>query len=212
MFARRLISVRNITDYSIMRRHYEMRKRAILCREEHCAVAAEMSLLYEALPSIECKEEEEEGGLSEKGGPTKASDVVGEGGRACLLSPPSLLPSRCCQLQSLSRFLPSLRATICPFLFPLSFLPSCLGSGPAGGTVARGSGTVVGRRGPLRAQTSETWTGGVTAGRAGAGADGWRRASSGAGKANFLISSAGNGERTRIEWGARNGVARIRQE
>ena len=45
-----------------MRRHYEMRKRAILCREEHCAVAAEMSLLYEALPSIECKEEEEEEG------------------------------------------------------------------------------------------------------------------------------------------------------
>ena len=102
-----------------------MRKRAILCREEHCAVAAEMSLLYEALPSIECKEEEEEGGLSEKGGPTKASDVVGEGGRACLLSPPSLLPSRCCQLQSLSRFLPSLRATICPFLFP-PLLPSFL--------------------------------------------------------------------------------------
>ena len=88
-------------------------------------MAAEMSLLYEALPSIECKEEEEEGGLSEKGGPTKASDVVGEGGRACLLSPPSLLPSRCCQLQSLSRFLPSLRATICPFLFP-PLLPSFL--------------------------------------------------------------------------------------
>ena len=36
-----------------------MRKRAVICREEHCAMAAEMSLLYEALSSIEYKEEEE---------------------------------------------------------------------------------------------------------------------------------------------------------
>ena len=125
------------------------------------------------------------------------SDVVGAGGRACLLSP----PSRCCQLQSVSCFLPSLRATICPFLFP--FLPVWGLDRPCRWDCGLGeSGTVVGRRGPLRAQTSETWAGGVTAGRASSG--------SGAGKANFLISSAGNGERTRIEWGARNGVARYK--
>ena len=34
-----------------------MRKGVISCREEHCAVAAKMSLLYEALTPIEYKEE-----------------------------------------------------------------------------------------------------------------------------------------------------------
>ena len=167
-----------------------MRKRAILCREEHCAVAAEMSLLYEALPSIECKEEEE-GGLSEKGGPTKASDVVGEGGREAGPAYFPRLPSFLPDAASCSRYLASSLHCERPSAHsysPLSFLPSCLGSGPAGGTVARGSGTVVGRRGPLPSSPNERNVGRGRDGRAQGRADGGRMAESELGRGKSKLS------------------------
>ena len=134
-----------------------------------------------------------------------------EGGRACLLSPDAASCSRYLASSSLHCERPSAHSYSPSFLSGVLGLDRPPSHSPARGTVAWGSGTVVGRRGPLRAQTSETRAGGVTAGRTGARMeDVGRRASSGAGKANFLISSAGNGERTRIEWGARNGVSGIR--